>query len=129
MRLSIDPSSAEPLFDQIARSLRQALAAGALQPGDRLPPARELADSLQVNLHTVLRAYALLRDEGLLEVRRGRGTVVVSRSPQQLDPRLTRAIEALLGEARRVGLTESELIRLVTHSFRSDVGYDRISGE
>ncbi|WP_188193673.1 GntR family transcriptional regulator [Nonomuraea sp. SYSU D8015] len=129
MRLSIDPSSAEPLFDQIARSLRQALASGALRPGDRLPPAKDLAEILKVNLHTVLRAYALLRDEGLLEVRRGRGTVVVSPSEKQIDPRLSQAVAHLLMEAHRVGLTENELIRLITRSFRANIGYDSISGE
>lgn len=129
MRLSIDPSAAEPLFDQIARNLRHALAMGALRPGERLPPARDLADSLEVNLHTVLRAYAMLRDEGLLEVRRGRGTVVAPRSPRRVHPRLAEALSALVVEARRAGLTENEVIRLVTHSFRSDAGHDDIADE
>jgi DNA-binding transcriptional regulator YhcF (GntR family) len=119
MRLSIDPSSAEPLFDQIANGLRYALATGVLEPGDRLPPAKELADDINVNLHTVLRAYALLRDEGLLEVRRGRGTVVVARYPGSGDPRLARAAAHLAMEARRVGLTETELTELVILAFRA----------
>lgn len=129
MRLSIDPSSAEPLFDQIARSLRRVISSGVLRQGDRLPPAKELASDLQVNLHTVLRAYALLREEGLLEVRRGRGTVVVSRSPGSSDPQLNRAIISAVNYAHRSGLSEEELLSLVTHAFRSDVGYDRISDE
>ncbi|NRQ31655.1 GntR family transcriptional regulator [Nonomuraea sp. NN258] len=118
MKLSIDPSSADPLFDQIARGLKRALTTGALGPGDRLPTARDLADSLQVNLHTVLRAYAILRDEGLLEVRRGRGTVVVARAKMLGDARLHRAVANVVSEARRVGLEENELLRLVSDGFR-----------
>lgn len=120
MRLSIDPSHTEPLFDQIANGLRYALSSGELRPGDRLPPAKELADQLKVNLHTVLRAYALLRDEGLLEVRRGRGTIVVARAREIGDPRLARAAAHVVMEARRVGLTEQELIELVISAFRKN---------
>ncbi|TKK87195.1 GntR family transcriptional regulator [Herbidospora galbida] len=126
MRLSIDPSSAEPLFDQIARSIRHALANGLLRTGDRLPPARDLANDIQVNLHTVLRAYALLRDEGLLEVRRGRGTVVVAQPPGVGDPRLARAIAHVAAEAHRVGLTQGRLVELVVHAFQSGPSYDKI---
>jgi DNA-binding transcriptional regulator YhcF (GntR family) len=127
MRLSIDPSSAEPLFDQIARSLRHAFQTGELRPGDRLPSARDLAIDLQVNLHTVLRAYALLRDEGMLEVRRGRGTVVVAHVPAAGNPRLDRAIVNVVTEARRAGLTEEELLGFVTNAFRCYASYDRIT--
>ena len=127
MRLSIDPSSAEPLFDQIANGLRYALATGVLGPGVRLPPAKDLANDLGVNLHTVLRAYALLRDEGLLEVRRGKGTVVVAQSPGTGDPRLARSAAHLAMEAHRVGISERELIDLVVLAFRNHLPYGRIS--
>ncbi|MFC4535919.1 GntR family transcriptional regulator [Sphaerisporangium dianthi] len=127
MRLSIDLSSTVPLFDQIAEGLRRELTRGALQPGDHLPPARDLAISLRVNLHTVLRAYALLRDEGLVEVRRGRGTVVLSPVTQSGDPRLNKAIINVVSEARRVGISGEELGNLVVNAFRNGIGYDTIS--
>ncbi|WP_062466762.1 GntR family transcriptional regulator [Demequina maris] len=76
MLLRIDPGSAQPLYDQIADDVRRQASAGTLRAGDRLPPAREVAEALDVNLHTVLKAYQLLRDEGLVEMRRGRGAVV-----------------------------------------------------
>lgn len=126
MRLRIDPSSAEPLFDQIAASLRHEIATGVLRPGDQLPPARELANDLQVNLHTVLRAYALLRDEGLLEVRRGRGTAVTARAQGAADPRLTAAVVRVTTEAHRAGLSEQELTDLVVQAFRSHGSFERI---
>ena len=73
MLFRIDPTSAEPLFAQLAGQVRGAVLRGELTPGTRLPAARDLARSLEVNLHTVLHAYQDLRDEGLIELRRGRG--------------------------------------------------------
>jgi GntR family transcriptional regulator len=55
--IRIDPSSGESLFDQLAAAVRAEVGRGVLRPGDRLPAARELAASLDINVHTVLRAY------------------------------------------------------------------------
>ncbi|BDZ60564.1 hypothetical protein GCM10025873_03550 [Demequina sediminis] len=73
MLIRTTPGSSVALYDQIAASVRVEAASGRLAPGDRLPSAREVAAALDVNLHTVLKAYQLLRDEGLIEMRRGRG--------------------------------------------------------
>ena len=72
MLIKVDPGSEEPLFAQIAHSIREQAASGDLSEKTRLPSARDLAEQLDVNLHTVLKAYQLLRDEGLVELRRGR---------------------------------------------------------
>jgi GntR family transcriptional regulator len=74
--LEIDPSSPVPLHEQVAAAIRRAVADGEALPGERLPPARDLAAVLGVNANTVLRALRTLRDEGLLEFRRGRGVTV-----------------------------------------------------
>jgi GntR family transcriptional regulator len=74
--LGIDPSSPVPLHEQVAAAIRRAIADGEAEPGERLPPARDLAAVLGVNANTVLRALRTLRDEGLLEFRRGRGVTV-----------------------------------------------------
>ena len=71
----VNPSSPAPLFEQVAASVRRAIADGGLQPKERLPSAKEVAAALGINMHTVLRAYQLLRDEGLIELRKGRGAV------------------------------------------------------
>jgi GntR family transcriptional regulator len=78
---TVDRDDALPLHEQVAAEIRRAIADGEAGPGDRLPPARDLAAVLGVNSNTVLRALRMLRDEGLLEFRRGRG-VTVAGTPQ-----------------------------------------------
>src|SRR6266699_1401416 len=80
--VKVDRREATPLHDQVAAEIRRAIAEGEAHPGERLPPARDLAAVLGVNTNTVLRALRLLRDEGLLEFRRGRG-ITVTGTPQR----------------------------------------------
>jgi GntR family transcriptional regulator len=98
------------LHERVAAELRRAIVDGEARPGERLPPARDLAAVLGVNRNTVLRALRLLRDEGLLEFRRGRGITVVG-TPER-SAVLTGA-EALVRLARRHGLQRDELIDLI----------------
>ncbi|MFI5068680.1 MAG: GntR family transcriptional regulator [Streptosporangiales bacterium] len=110
MLIRVDPGSPAPLYQQIAQQIRGALAAGALVSGERLPPARDLAVALQVNVQTVLRAYAELRDEQLVEVRRGRGVTVLGQPDRAgLADQARRLIEA----ARDLGLSDPEIHDLV----------------
>ena len=76
--MEIDPASSVALHEQVAAAIRRAIADGEARPGERLPPARDLAAVLGVNANTVLRALRTLRDEGLLEFRRGRGVSVTA---------------------------------------------------
>lgn len=97
------------LADQIANQVRGAVVSGRLKPADKLPPAREVAAGLDVNMHTVLRAYAVLRDEGLIELRRGRGAQVratLNRELVDLDQQIRRLIDA----ANRLGIPRTELL-------------------
>src|SRR5579862_7932571 len=82
--LSVKVDRADPtdLYEQVASEIRRAIASGEAKPGERLPPAKDLAAILDVNTNTVLRALRLLRDEGLLEFRRGRG-ISVAGTPEQ----------------------------------------------
>lgn len=111
MLLTMGAQSDRPLFEQVAASVRAAIAAGRVRPGDRLPPAREIAAGLGVNLHTVLHAFQELRDEGLIEVRRGRGAIVTVAAASLAD--LHADVEALVARARRLGITPDTLAALI----------------
>lgn len=116
MLISIDPTSSLSLADQIAASVRRAVTHGQLVPGDRLPPAREVAAALGVNLHTVLRGYGQLRDEGLVDLRRGRGAVLTAAAD---GPRVavTEYARALVEAARRAGLDEPDVHAAISRAF------------
>jgi GntR family transcriptional regulator len=83
---------------------------GEARPGERLPSALDLASVLKVNRNTVLRALRQLRDEGLLEVRRGRGVTVVA-TPEQGE--LHARVRELVEFARRHGFRRDELVDLI----------------
>jgi len=111
MLLRIDPGSAQPLHEQVAAQLRRAIGEGRLRDGEQLDPARTLAALLNINMHTVLRAYAALRDEGLVEMRRGRGVTI--RATDGGRARVVERARELLSEARRQGLKLSEIKNLL----------------
>ncbi len=107
----LDPSDPMPLHEQVAGEIRRAIAEGEADPGDRLPPARYLATVLGVNHNTVLRALHTLRDEGILEFRRGRGITVVGTAPER--SALISKAKELVKLARRQGYRHDELIALI----------------
>ncbi len=113
MLIRIDPSSPLPIFEQLAAQVRQSVIAGELTSGERLPSARDLAESLEVNQHTVLHAYQLLRDEGLLELRRGRGAVVTAHAAEHYAPLVT-ALQTVRTEAASLGLPLSAVAAMLT---------------
>jgi GntR family transcriptional regulator len=106
----IDREDPLQLHEQVAAEIRRAIAEGEAKPGERLPPARDLAAVLDVNRNTVLRALRMLRDEGLLEFRRGRG-VTVAGTPEH-GAVLAQAKE-LLHFARRHGYRREEVIEMI----------------
>jgi GntR family transcriptional regulator len=107
---SIDRSDPTPLHDQVAGQIRRAIADGEAKPGERLPPARDLAAVMGVNTNTVLRAMRVLREEGLLEFRRGHG-IRVAGTPQR-GAVIARARE-LVRFARQQGYQPDELIDII----------------
>lgn len=114
MLVRIDPSSGQPLFAQIAASVRGAMSRGDLNAGDLLPTVRDLASALDVNMHTVRAAYAELRDEGLVDMRRGRSVRVIANHPGVAQVHET--VRGLIREARRLGMQDDEITRLVEES-------------
>jgi len=108
--VKIDRQEPTELFEQVAAEIRRAIADGEAKPGERLPPARDLAAVLGVNTNTVLRSLRLLRDEGMLEFRRGRG-VTVAGTPEK-GAVIARARD-LVRFARQQGYRRDELIQLI----------------
>lgn len=109
------PTDDAPLHERIAAAVRAAIADGEVEVGDRLPATRDLAAQLDVNVNTVLRAYRDLRDEGLVELRRGRGATVRAAVDRAA---LTPLVDRLVEEASRTGVTVSELLALVEERAR-----------
>lgn len=109
--MEIDPSSSEPLHEQVAAAVRRAIADGEVLSGERLPPARDLAAVLGVNANTVLRALRTLRDEGLLEFRRGRGVTVSGIGPER--SAVVAKARELVALARRCGYRPEELAEII----------------
>ena len=110
VHLEIDKQDAADLHEQVAGELRRAIADGEANPGDRLPPAKDLAAVLGVNANTVLRALRTLRNEGLLEFRRGRG-VSVAAAPERGE--VVRRSRELVEYARHHGYRLDELLEII----------------
>ena len=111
LNVNVDRSEPLPLHDQVAGQIRRAIADGEAGPGERLPLARDLAAVLGVNRNTVLRALHILRDEGLLEFRRGRG-ITVAGTPQR--GAVLAQVRELVDFASRQGYERSELIQMIS---------------
>jgi GntR family transcriptional regulator len=108
--VNVDRRDPTDLYEQVAAEIRRAIALGEAKPGERLPPAKDLAAVLEVNVNTVLRALRTLRDEGLLEFRRGRG-ISVTGTPER-GAVIARARE-LVEFARLHGYRPDELVRII----------------
>jgi GntR family transcriptional regulator len=99
-----------PLHELVAAEIRRDIAEGEALPGERLPPAKDIAAVLDVHVNTVLHALRDLRDEGVLEFRRGRG-ISVAGTPERGIVRAG-AVD-LLTLARRFGFRRDELIAMI----------------
>ena len=126
MVLSIDLQSDEPIYQQIRSGIVLAVATGELAPGDALPSVRSLASDLGVNMHTVNKAYAVLRDEGYVAMR-GRSVAFIADTAGRASPLQAQAFELRMAESlyrlaleyRARGGSEDGFIQLTTTPARS----------
>jgi GntR family transcriptional regulator len=113
MRFCVDPASRVPIFEQLVRQVRHAIAGGLLHEGDQLPTVRELAVTLLINPNTVQKAYAELASAGLITSRKGLGAFVQSVRPHLDAPerrrRLDAATEDYVTEGLLLGYSAREL--------------------
>jgi GntR family transcriptional regulator len=110
LHVKVDTADPTDLYEQVAGEIRRAIADGEARPGERLPPAKDLAAVLGVNTNTVLRALRVLRDEGLLEFRRGRG-ISVAGTPER--GAVVQKARELVEFARRHGYDVDELVQII----------------
>lgn len=112
--IHIDSRDSTPIYAQIERALRAAIASGRLKVGDQLPTVREMAVTLRVNANTVARVYSDLERQGVLETRRGVGSFV-SATPERARPpdehrrRLRAFVTRVLADAAAAGFSADEL--------------------
>src|SRR3981081_996899 len=111
--VSIDPRDPTPIYAQLGRGLRAAIATRRLRPGDQLPTVRQLAVDLRVNANTVARVYAELERAGVLGTRRGVGSFIAAsaegaRSPREHERRLKAFATRVLADAAQAGFTIDE---------------------
>src|ERR671937_523194 len=111
----IDTKHPTPLYHQLERSIRFAIATGKLRIGDQLPTVRQLAVDLRINANTVARVYAELERDGVLETRRGVGSFVAAtpgqaRPPGEHTRRLRAFVTRVLADASAAGFTRDEIV-------------------
>jgi GntR family transcriptional regulator len=117
IEFNLDRGSGVSTYLQLVHQVKQALRLGTLQPGDQLPTAREVVESLAINPNTVLKAYRELEREGLVEGRPGMGTFVrqgIAGPTLAEHTRLRRSLEVWVRKARAAGLDQEDLWALFT---------------
>ena len=111
----IDPHDPTPIYAQLRRAIRVAIATGGLRPGDRLPTVRQLAVELRINANTVAKVYGELERAGVLETCRGVGTFVSQASDltatrAERERELMSLADRFLGDAAALGFSADEAI-------------------
>lgn len=119
MYITIDESDRRPVYRQVADEIKGLIARGELREGMALPPVRQVADDLGVNLNTIAAAYRELQKEGLLRVKHGSGALVSARRMTgQNDAELRKGLRASLAHLALAGLPRSEIVEIVNEEIR-----------
>ena len=122
MLLSINENDNCPIYQQLARQVREQVSKEILKPGDKLPSVRELSESLGINMHTVRRAYLLLRDQGIIDLRLGRKARIASRNraPVTNDAitEIQVRLEELVTDALLLGMSPEDLVDMVNRQLK-----------
>lgn len=123
MYITIDETDGRPIYQQIVDEIKAIIAAGELSEGSSLPPVRQVAADLGVNLNTVAFAYRRLQKERLIRVRHGSGAVVIARTISQgNEERLQAKLMPVLTDMVLSGLTKAEVMALVSESLSTLAG-------
>ena len=112
---TVSPSHPMPLYAQLTRAIRFAIATGRLRVGEQLPTVRQLAVELRVNANTVAKVYTELERTGILETRRGVGTFVSARQfaishREEHEKHLNELVDRFLEEAGAMGFSIDDVL-------------------
>ena len=119
MYITIDEADSRPVYRQIAEEIKTLIARGELEEGIALPPVRQIASDLGVNLNTIAAAYRELQKEGLVKVRHGAGTFVATRQlSQQSEAELRKALRSSLTHLALAGLRRAEILAIVNEELQ-----------
>jgi len=117
MYITIDETDRRPLYQQVADEIKGLIAAGELPEGSSLPPVRQVAADLGVNLNTVAFAYRRLQKEGFIKIKHGSGALVTSRiTGRKADEQVQAHLRAALTDLVLAGLTRAEVSALVNEA-------------
>jgi GntR family transcriptional regulator len=120
MLLTINTDDSRPIYQQVADGIKELIARGKLEEGAALPPVRQLAADLGVNLNTIATAYRELQKEGLITVKHGSGSVVASlTSTERSRDELLRPLRTALTQMVLAGLPESQILKLVASELQT----------
>jgi GntR family transcriptional regulator len=120
MFLTIDTRDSRPIYQQVVDGIKEVIARGDLQEGTSLPPVRQLANDLGVNLNTIAIAYRELQKDGLITVRHGSGSVVASRTASERNEgELLRPLRTALTQLVLAGLPSSKILDMVARELRT----------
>ena len=120
--LHLDPKDPTPIYAQLERAIRVAIATGKLPVGQQLPTVRQLAVDLRINANTVARVYLALERQGVLQTKRGVGTFIADQVPEAHDQHRQRRLKSLadkfLTEATSLGYTPREVVRYLAQRIK-----------
>lgn len=129
MFLTVATTDPRPIYQQVADGIKELIARGKLAEGVSLPPVRQLAADLGVNLNTIATAYRELQKDGLLVIKHGSGSVVASRTTtERSQDELLRPLRTALTELVLAGLSSSKILSMVAHEL-SPVGKESKVGK
>jgi GntR family transcriptional regulator len=119
MFVVVDENDRRPIYQQVADDIRALIAKGELREGAQLPPVRQLAADLGVNLNTIATAYRELQSEGLITVRHGSGALVAPRKAlERTEDELRKPLRTALTQLVLAGLARAEIMSLVAEELR-----------
>src|ERR1700733_3363301 len=120
MFLTIDTTDARAIYQQVADGIKELIAQGKLPEGTALPPVRQLAADLGVNLNTIAIAYRELQKDGLIVIKHGSGSVVASStSTERSQDELLRPLRTALTELVLAGLSSAKILSMVLRELRT----------